>query len=239
MALKLKVFFLDDNIEYAQMFFEDVLDEFQVFCHEDSRDAIDEIRKFNPDIIILDVHMPFKSGYMVFKEIKSDEQLCSIPVLFLSADDTDETVIPHLDLHPEDFLFKTMSPLQVKKRILNRVKHNSANFDELNERMLKETLTFENLKMDHKFLKVEINSKTIELTSTEYRMLFYVLINIEKRPTKNELRNFIWGDGHVDGRTVNTHFSNLRVKISDADFIIKIGRLDNRITIVKKEEDIF
>lgn len=232
MSKKAKIFFLDDNVEYAQMFFEDSLEEFEVLCHHDPRNAIEEINKSLPDLIVLDVHMPFKNGLTVFKEIKKDISISHIPILFLSSDDTDDTVLSHLDLGPEDFLFKSMSPIQVKKRIQNRLnavptnKKAEKEFEEL------DSIIYGNLKINHKEFKVFIDSNEIDLTNTEYRILFYILRNLESRPTKDELVKFVWGDDFVAGRTVNTHFSNLRLKISNANFIVKIGRIENRIRVI-------
>lgn len=232
MSKKSKIFFLDDNIEYAQMFFEDTHEDFQIYCHEDPRTAIEAILTSIPDLIILDVHMPFKNGFTIFNEIKRNNSLAHIPVLFLSSDDSDDTVLSHLDLGPEDFLFKSMSPIQVKKRIQNRLHTVGQDKKVFSSTDSLDNISYGNLQLNHKEFKVLIDSNEIDLTNTEYRILFFILKNHEARPTKEELVKFVWGEDYVVGRTVNTHFSNLRFKISQANFVIKIGRIENRIRII-------
>lgn len=232
MSKKANIFFLDDNIEYAQLFFDDSNDDFEIHCHQDPRTALDAILSTLPDLIILDVHMPFKNGFTIFKEIKKNNSLSNIPVLFLSSDDSDDTVLSHLDLGPEDFLFKSMSPIQVKKRIQNRLQSSGHLRRDLELEDNSYNISYGNLKLNHKEFKVFIDSTEVDLTNTEYRILFFILKNHLLKPTKDELVKFVWGDDFVVGRTVNTHFSNLRFKIAQANFVIKIGRIENRIRII-------
>lgn len=236
MIKKETVFLLDDNVDYARIYFEDCSSDFDIVCHHDARTAIQMIEEVKPDLIILDVHMPYKNGYEVFSEIKNLDHIKSIPVMFLSADETDDTVLSGLMLKPEEFLFKTMSPLQVKMRIKNRLERTgnkgAQDFEDA-------AFAYENLKIDHKNFKIFIDSKPVELTSIEYRILYFILSNMHNSPTKDQLVDFVWGDDFVAGRTVNTHLSNLRSKISAANFEIRVGRVGNRIRVVSKEESYY
>ncbi len=227
------IFFVDDNVDYSEVFFEQHKDEFDVLTHNDPKTVLDHIKRIMPDLIILDVHMPSKSGVEVFQDIKNTNEIENIPILFLSADERDETVLSHLKLMPEDFLFKTMSHNQVSARIKNRLLSIASKGVGGSEKDT-ENISFGNLEMESDKFKVKINSQDILLTNIEYKMLFYILTNRTSSPTKDGLVIFVWGDSYVASRTVNTHLSNLRAKISDANFIIKVSRIGNIIRVIEQ-----
>lgn len=227
------IFFVDDNVDYCEVFFEEHKDEFNVLTHNDPKTVLEHVKRVNPDLIILDVHMPCKSGVEVFNDIRKTTEIENIPILFLSADERDETVLMHLKLMPEDFLFKTMSHNQVSARIKNRlISRRSASMSSSEKEG--ENISFGNLEMESDKFRVKINSLEIQLTNIEYKMLFYILTNRLTSPTKDGLVNFVWGDSYVASRTVNTHLSNLRSKISDANFIIKVSRVGNVIRVIEQ-----
>lgn len=215
---KFKILYIDDNPLNLEMFEDNFMGDFDIHTHNNPLDAIRLVSEVEPDMVILDVHMPFKNGLDIFKELREDEQTQDIPVMFYSMDDSDETVSSIFMLGPEDFLVRTMSAPQVKARILNRLKKVKLEKEEEN------FVSCENLQLNTQNFMAYIDETQVQLTSIEYKILYFVLKNRGKTITKDDLIGFVWGQTHVVSRTVNTHMTNLRTKIKDANFQIKINR---------------
>ena len=85
----------------------------------DSREALDLIRREQPDVLVLDVMMPHVSGLHILEAVRADIQLCHLPVLILTATADDDTRLHALDLGATDFLNKPVKAAELLPRIRN------------------------------------------------------------------------------------------------------------------------
>jgi len=224
---KYSLIYIDDNPLNLEMFQDIFSDDFKITTVSNSLEALDTVTKMMPDMVILDVHMPFKNGIQLFRELSEQSVTAEIPVMFYSMDDSDETVSEALKLGPEDFLIRSMSPSQIKARILNRLTKTSESASDENK-----NLACENLILNLEQLQASIEGSEVSLTSIEFKILYYILLNQEKRIPKEELIRYVWGDTTVVSRAINTHMTNLRNKIRPASFTIRINR-HNQIHVVR------
>lgn len=100
---------------------------FDVAIAVDGEEALPVIRKFSPEIIILDLILPKRSGFEVLQELKTNPELKAIPVIVLSNLGQDEDIKKALQLGAEDYIVKTQHPInevieKVKERLLSKSK---------------------------------------------------------------------------------------------------------------------
>lgn len=225
---KYSVIYIDDNPLNLEMFQDIFQDDFNIHTISNPLEALNTVTQQRPDMVILDVHMPFKNGIQLFRELSENSETAEIPVMFYSMDDSDETVSKALMLGPEDFLIRSMSAPQIKARIMNRL----AKVDENSPEETK-SLACENLELNLEKLQASIEGDEVSLTSIEFKILYYILLNQEKRIPKDELIKYVWGETTVVSRAINTHMTNLRNKIRPANFTIRINR-HNQIHVVRE-----
>ncbi len=116
--LPMKVLIIDDDVDslaIARLRLEK--DGYIIHSAENGADGLEKARAENPDLILLDVQMPGKSGYEVCEELKSDSELCNIPVIFLSAADDVSEKVKGLDLGAVDYVTKPFDIFELRARV--------------------------------------------------------------------------------------------------------------------------
>ncbi|MCK5036568.1 MAG: diguanylate cyclase [Candidatus Sabulitectum sp.] len=114
----MKVLIIDDDVDslaIARLRLEK--DGYIIHSAENGADGLEKARAENPDLILLDVQMPGKSGYEVCEELKSDSELCNIPVIFLSAADDVSEKVKGLDLGAVDYVTKPFDIFELRARV--------------------------------------------------------------------------------------------------------------------------
>ncbi|MGE5628866.1 MAG: response regulator transcription factor [Solirubrobacterales bacterium] len=172
------------------------------------------------DMLILDVMMPGIDGLSLCSEIRKENE---VPIIIISAKDSDSDKIAGLMLGSDDYLTKPFSPvelvLRVKKifKLLDRDKEGKAIENSL--RILDLTAY-----VDGKY--VVCNGEKLKLTPMEFNLLLYLMQNCNKGVSRNELLNKLWGfDCEVDTRATDDMIKRIRKKLSDANSELKIETL--------------
>lgn len=160
--------------------------------------------KNRPDLVILDLMLPDISGEDICETVRRDSD---VPIIMLTAKSEEEDKIAGLELGADDYVIKPFSPREVVARVnafLRRTKKK------------KNVISFNGgaLKIDTASVKVFVDDKQIELTSTEYK----ILLAFSERPgnifSRSQLVNIVQGyDFEGYDRTVDAHIKNLRHKI--------------------------
>ncbi|MBP3259574.1 MAG: response regulator transcription factor [Prevotella sp.] len=169
-------------------------------------EALEEIEKSksagtNFDLLLLDVMMDGMSGFELAKELKKQ-----IPIIFLTAKDTEEDKLQGFSLGADDYIAKPFSVREVLARI-NAVLGRTAN-------MKPETLTYKGLTVNLSNKTVQIDKKNISLTRTEFEILVLLLSEQYHVFTRQELLDRVWPDDVVvTDRTVDVNITRLRKKI--------------------------
>ena len=180
---------------------------FMPIVANDGEEGLDKFKKYNPDIILLDIMMPKKDGYEVLKEIR---QTSNVPIIIVTAKTEEANRIMGLDYGADDYIIKPFSPKEVIARInavLRRIKPSNIQGEN--------TIVMENLKIDLESNRVEIDHTAINLSKKEIDILWFLASNPNKTFTRDTLLDKIWGiDYFGDMRTVDTHIKRLRAKLN-------------------------
>lgn len=188
------------------------LEEFNVYKAENGKEAIELFEKENISLAILDIMMPIVDGWDVCKHIKSKSD---IPVLILTAKDSDIDELFGFDIGADEYMSKPFNPKLLIARVKNLLKRVNS---------LKEKKTFEYgdivLQLNNNVIRVR--EKEIELTPIEYELMFIFLNNVGISLKKDKLLDLVWGyDYYGDPRTLDTHITRLRKKLGYESELIK------------------
>lgn len=183
---------------------------YNVIEASDGIEAIEQVKRKNVDLIILDIMMPKKDGYAALKEIKD---IKNIPVLMLSARSDEYDKLLGFDLGIDDYVTKPFSPKELIARIKAILKRNN-----------EEIFNYEDLMINFQSRVVKIQNKEIKLTPKEYELLIYFIQNKNIALSREQLLSKVWGyDFYGDDRTVDTHIKMLRKNLGNyRDCIITV-----------------
>jgi two-component system phosphate regulon response regulator PhoB len=171
-----------------------------------------------PDLILLDLMLPGRDGYGVFRELRRDSRTSNTPVIMLTARAQTEDRIQGLEAGADDYLTKPFSPKELMLRvqaILKRVEGPPGNVD----------LTFGPFRFDKNSLKFYLESEPVDLTSTEFKLLLFLCERPGKTQDRNDLLRSVWGYSDATfSRTLDTHMKRLRQKLGPYGTMIETIR---------------
>ena len=204
----------DDRIrEIVRLYLE--AEGFDVYQAEDGNQALEMVRKDNPDLIILDLMMPGLDGWTVCKILRKETK---IPIIMLTAKGEENDRVLGFDLGADDYVVKPFSPRELGARVkavLRRLE---------GEEKKEHILSYPGLKINQMTREVDVNGIDVKLTTKEFELLLYLAKQPGRIFSRDQLLNMVWGYDYCgDSRTVDTHVNRLRSKIESqvgySDFI--------------------
>ncbi len=180
---------------------------YEVLKTHDGITGTETAMRERPDLIILDLMLPGRDGYGVFRELRRDSRTVNIPVIMLTARAQTEDRIQGLQAGADDYLAKPFSPKELLLRvqaILKRVDSPPATTD----------LVHGPFRFDKNSVKCYIANEPAELTSTEFKLLLFLCERPGRPQDRNDLLRTIWGySDAAHSRTLDTHMKRLRQKL--------------------------
>ncbi len=203
-AMAAKILVVDDDPAVAEMT-GIVLraDGFEpVFCDHGDR-ALDVFRTEQPDVILLDLMLPGKSGIDICREIRAES---GVPIIMLTAKSDTVDVVLGLESGADDYVPKPFKPRELIARVRARLRRNDSGTPSV--------VRIGDLEIDVTGHRVSRDGEVIQLTPLE----FDVLVTLARHPgkvfTREVLLEDVWGYRHAaDTRLVNVHIQRLRAKI--------------------------
>lgn len=168
------------------------------------------------DLILLDVTLPDGNGFELCKYIK---QKLDIPVIFLTAQDEETSVVIGLDMGADDYIVKPFRTRELISRINSVLRRYDKNIEKAS------IVQYKNIKIDTNMAKVYKDNEEIIFTSLEYKILLMLFTNQNKLITREELLDKIWdiAGNFVNDNTLTVYIKRIREKLED-DTIIKTVR---------------
>lgn len=179
-------------------------DGYEVFEVGTKKEGLQEIQKGIYDFILLDCNLPDGTGFELCRQVR---EFSEIPIIMLTARDTELDEIRALELGVNDYLSKPFS-LGVLKARMKRILNGSSE---------KIKLVSDDITVDKSFCKVYRNDKEVLLSKLEYKLLIYLIENRDHVLSKEQILEHIWdSEGkYVDQNTVSVNISRLRTKIEE------------------------
>lgn len=201
---------------------------------ENGADFFKQLEEELPDIIILDIMLPDMDGITILKHLKQDLKTASIPVMILTAKNTEYDIVSSLDLGADDYMKKPFSVLEFLSRVNALLRRSSKSKGEF--------LEFEGIELDVLKRVVSVDDKKIELTFKEFELLKYMMENVDIVLSREKLLNFVWGYSYEgETRTVDMHIKLLREKLGDKrKYIHTVRGMGYKLSArgINEEEDI-
>lgn len=189
---------------------------FQVISALNVEKAKEILNQETIDLILLDVTLPDGNGFELCKYIK---QKLDVPVIFLTAQDEETSVVIGLDMGADDYIVK---PFRTRE-LISRINSVLRRYDKSVE--MSNIIQYKNIKIDTNSAKVYKDNQEIIFTSLEYRILLMLFSNQNKLITREELLDKIWdiAGNFVNDNTLTVYIKRIREKLND-DTIIKTVR---------------
>ena len=175
--------------------------------------ALSLIAKVDPQLLLVDVMMPYMDGFTFAKEVK---RTSTIPLIFLSAKGDEWDKIQGLKLGGDDYIVKPFLPGELLARIESVLRRSYQN------KAIADTLTIGPLVIEIEAHKVSLNGNPLLLTLKEFGMLHILAKNKGRVYSREQLLHIVWGEEHQSSeRTVDTHIKTLRLKMGNHGELIE------------------
>ncbi len=164
------------------------------------------------NLMLLDVMMGEISGFKLANMLKQDPATAQVPIIFITARDTENDTITGFNLGADDYISKPFSLREVAARVKAVLRRTNANdFEQSVEQLTYKTLTLDIVKK-----KVVINGEETPLTKKEFEILQLLLLNKGRVFSREDILNKVWSDEvYVLDRTIDVNITRLRKKIGE------------------------
>ena len=173
------------------------------------KNILNEIKKYNPDLILFDFMMFGNASVTIIKEIRS---ISCVPIIIITHNDEKINKIMALELGADDYIIKPIDLDELSARIKAINRRYIRNINELKEDVIK----ISNIEFNSHEYKIKYNNKKICMSPKEYELFYYLVTRINKVVTREKLLKEVWNeDVKKNSRTLDVHITRLREKLKD------------------------
>lgn len=178
---------------------------------DNARDALDDMRLSPPRVVIMDIMMDGLSGLEAARAMRLEPALSEIPLILLTAKDTELDKILGLDAGADDYMTKPFSVLELCARVRAQLRRGAGGVrDDEN------VFTLGGIRLDNNVREATKDGETLTLTFKEFELLKYLMENSHRALSREELIGKIWGEDYYgETRTLDIHIGTLRQKLGD------------------------
>lgn len=164
----------------------------------------------NPDLLLLDIMLPEEDGISILKKLRSNPKTSTIPVIMLTAKDSEYDVVTGLDAGADDYVTKPFGMMALVSRIKAVLRrYEKSDFH-------KELLEAGGIKIDENQHTVFAGNQQLFLTVKEFDLLVLLIKNRGNVLTREHLLESVWGlSSEIESRTVDVHIRTLRAKLGE------------------------
>ncbi|WP_102707847.1 response regulator transcription factor [Terribacillus saccharophilus] len=185
---------------------------YTVFSAFDGQDALDLFAQESVDLIILDLMLPAYNGLDIVQLIRRESML---PILIMSAKDSDVDKALGLGFGADDYIGKPFSLIELTARVKAALRR-SMQYSLLNKEKKEQVVIVHDLRIDLNNFSVSKKGKPINLTAKEFQILSLLATSPNQVFTKGQLFESVWKEAYYgDDNVINVHIRRLREKIED------------------------
>src|ERR1700709_1090944 len=180
---------------------------YKVYTASNGEEALEMAKEHHPQLIILDVMMPYKTGIEVCTTLRTLPAFQETLIIFLTALNDESSHIKGLDSGADDYVSKPISPQVLTSRV-------NALFRRMPKNEGEKTLTIGNIAIDPEKFIVTIDNMEVILAKKEFELLYLLASKPGRVFLRNEILNLVWGtDVIVGDRTIDVHIRKIRQKL--------------------------
>lgn len=205
MNIKKNVFIVDKNNNELNKMLNHLGYNIINYCN--LKNILNEIKKYNPDLILFDFMMFGNASVTIIKEIRN---ISCVPIIIITHNDEKINKIMALELGADDYIIKPIDLDELSARIKAINRRYIRNINELKEDVIK----ISNIEFNSHEYKIKYNNKKICMPLKEYELFYYLVTRINKVVTREKLLKEVWNeDVKSSSRTVDVHITRLREKL--------------------------
>lgn len=171
---------------------------------EKFENIIEEIKKENADLILLDINLPIFDGFYICREIRKNSNL---PIIIVTSRDSDIDELMSMNLGADDFITKPYNTQILLARINSVLKR-------VYSKEVQESMIYKDLVLNLSNGTISYKDNTLNLTKNEIKILSYLIKNKGKIISRENLMEYLWNDDFfVDDNTLSVNITRLRKKI--------------------------
>ena len=179
------------------------------------------LRGAKPDLILLDIMLPGEDGISILRRLRSLPDTAAIPVILLTAKNTEYDKVIGLDSGADDYIAKPFGMMELVARIRAVLRRSQDKLPSADSH----PLTAGAISIDERAHTVCVSGRDVQLTLKEYQLLVLLMKNQGAVLTRDVLLENIWGYGsESETRTVDVHIRTLRQKLGDSGALIETVR---------------
>ncbi len=204
-----RILIADDEPDILEIISYNLLKEgYEIYTAKDGNEAIERAKQLNPDLIILDIMMPKKTGIEVCTILRTQPMFQQTLIIFLTALSDEASQIKGLESGADDYVNKPISP----KVLISRV---NALFRRMNSQPSEnKTITVGNINIDPVKFMVTIDGKDVVLAKKEFELIYLLASRPGRVFLRNEILSQVWGNDVIVGdRTIDVHIRKIRQKM--------------------------
>lgn len=204
-----KVLIADDEKDILEIISYNLTGEgYDIYTAKDGNEALEMAKKIHPDLIILDIMMPYKTGIEVCEILRTKEEFNETLIIFLTALNDETSHIKGLESGADDYVSKPISP----KVLVSRV---NALFRRLHKETEGKTISIANLTINPEKFMITIDGKDVVLAKKEFELLYLLASKPGRVFLRHEILNQVWGQDVIVGdRTIDVHIRKIRQKLN-------------------------
>lgn len=208
---KHKVLVVDDEPDIVELLkYNLTKEDFEVKTALNGTKAVEIAKKFQPDLILLDIMMPKQDGVETCRQLREIPDLNSTYIIFLTARSEEYSEIAAFESGADDYIVKPIKPRALMSRLQALFRRDSKKKKHNNK------IKVGNLTIDRSSYTVFVEDKPVNLPKKEFELLFFLAQSPNKVFNRDDLLQNIWGsDVYVLSRTVDVHIRKVREKIGD------------------------
>lgn len=196
---------------------------YDAVCVPTAEQALLAIGTKKPDLILLDLMLPGIDGMSLFKHVKMNDAYKDIPVIMVTAKTEEEDIVQGLECGANDYITKPFSPQILIARIKTVLRNKKEEF--IQEQIEQEPILIHDLYIDPKRHKITIKNQPIDLTITEFRILYFFASNPGWVFNRGQIVEKIHGNSYyVTDRSIDVLIFSLRKKLKEYGAYIETVR---------------
>ncbi|MGA2325659.1 MAG: response regulator [Bryobacteraceae bacterium] len=181
---------------------------FEVESFTRGREGLEYLRRNPPDLLLLDIMLPDQDGFSICRQLRADERLKELPVVFLTARGEEVDRIVGLEIGADDYVVKPFSPRELVARVKAILRRQARPAEK------SELVEIRGLRLDARTQDVSVRGNPVELSALEFKLLHFLASHPRQIFARERLLDEVWGrDCSVTLRTVDVHIRRLREKI--------------------------
>lgn len=217
MAEKQRILIVDDDENIAELVSLYLLKEcFDTHIVHDGEAALEAVKNYQPNLVLLDVMLPGIDGYEVLREMRKTSEL---PVIMLSAKGEVFDKVLGLELGADDYIMKPFDSKEMVARVkavLRRFQRETPTMAAFNDDLPVERVSYPGLSINLTDYSVHYNGTVVEMPPKELELFYFLASHPNQVFTREQLLDHIWSYDYIgDTRTVDVHIKRLREKFED------------------------